>query len=636
MQHPTDRRHLSLLKLTIVLSWLVLSTACSKSQQPVAPEAVSAPDLDTATTTVIASAADAGIELFFRTYFDTELAHSPEQQTHLGLKTADSGKWDDQSDAATERKVRRYQGYLETLQTFDRDALSPGNQLNYDLLKFALESNFSKLSWHRHFYVVDQFNGQITNKLSLLLNQHGIENAEDARHYVSRIEGLGALFQDAATRLRDRSGFGVMTPAFAFPDVLKDIGGLAAGTPIQDVGEPHLLLRDLESKLEKTTLPQEQRDLLLSEAVTALRGQYKAGLDQLLEELERQAQLSQESNGVWSLPDGEAFYASRVKAFTTLDMTAEEVHQRGLEDIQRIHEEMLEIMKTLGFEGSLQDFFQFVRTDPSNFYPNTDEGREEFLAVARRQTEEIFAVADQYFNSLPAAGLEVRRVEPWRENSTSIAFYQSPSEDGTRPGYYYANLRDMSSYQKSVATAITYHEGVPGHHFQIALAQEIEGLPKFRKYSGYGAYTEGWALYAERLAREMGFYQDPMSDFGRLHDEIWRSARLVIDTGIHSKRWTRDQAIDFFRQNTPLSEGDMVTEVERFFVNPGQALGYKIGMMKILELRARAHKQLGDAYDIRDFHDVVIGQGAMPMPVLEAQVEAYIQRTLESSRNASA
>jgi uncharacterized protein (DUF885 family) len=224
--------------------------------------------------------------------------------------------------------------------------------------------------------------------------------------------------------------------------------------------------------------------------------------------------------------------------------------------------------------------------------------------------------------------MEVRKVETWRENSTSIAFYESPSLDGSRPGYYYANLKDMTTYQKSVSTAITYHEGVPGHHFQIALAQELEGLPDFRKHSFYGAYTEGWALYAERLAKDMGFYKDPMSDFGRLHDEIWRSARLVIDTGIHAKRWTREQAIDYFRQNTPLSEGDMITEVERFFVWPGQALGYKIGMMKILELRSRAKEKLGEAYDIRDFHDVVIGKGAMPLPILESAVDAYIESKL--------
>lgn len=628
MQHYVYGKCPSFLSVACLLCALVLNVGCSNEPEPAVAPLANTVEVVVTDSSAKSSTADADIELFFQTYFDAELAESPEDQTSLGLKTADSGQWNDRSDTGTARAAQRYRRYLTTLQSFDRNALSAANQLSYDLLEFGLIAELNDLTWYRHFYVVDQFNGQVTNRLSLLLNQHTVDNAQDAKHYIERIRGLGDVFNDTVARLRDRAEFGVLTPSFAYPDMLNDIGGLDKGTPIQETGESHILLQDLAAKLEKTPLEEAEKIEFLAEAGEALRVEYKEGLDALLVELERQAEMSQASNGVWSLPDGEAFYASQILAHTTLDLTADEIHQRGLEDIERIHKEMLAIMEQIGFDGSLQDFFVFVRTDPSNFYPNTDAGREEFLAIARLQTEEIFAVADQYFNRLPAAGLEVRRVEPWRENSTSIAFYQSPSEDGARPGYYYANLRDMSTYQKSVATAITYHEGVPGHHFQIALAQEMEGLPKFRKYSGYGAYTEGWALYAEQLAREMGFYQDPMSNFGRLHDEIWRSARLVIDTGIHAKRWSREQAIEFFRDNTPLSEGDMVTEVERFFVNPGQALGYKIGMMKILELRARAQEQLGDAYDIRKFHDVVIGQGAMPMPVLEAQVDAYISRTL--------
>jgi uncharacterized protein (DUF885 family) len=282
------------------------------------------------------------------------------------------------------------------------------------------------------------------------------------------------------------------------------------------------------------------------------------------------------------------------------------------------------IMKTVDFTGSLQDFFAFVRNDPNNFYADNDKGREAFLADARQETAEIFKVAPQFFKRLPKAGLEVRRVEEWRENSTSIAFYNRPSMDGSRPGIYYANLADMKGVQKYVFKAITYHEGVPGHHFQIALAQELGGLPKFRKFGGGNAFVEGWALYAEKLAKEMGFYVDPMHDFGRLQDEIWRSVRLVTDTGIHAKKWTRQQAIDYFIENTPISKQDIVTEVERYFVNPGQALGYKMGMSKIEELRAKAQVQLSTDFDIRDFHEVVIGAGPMPLPILEQQVNHYI------------
>jgi uncharacterized protein (DUF885 family) len=481
----------------------------------------------------------------------------------------------------------------------------------------------------RHHYVVDQFRGQVTSKVSLLLNAHSIATIKDAEDYIARITGLQGVYAEATQQLVDRAEFGVVTPAFAYEDMINDISGLGKGAPIDESAQPHALLTDFTDKIATLNLSKSDQADLLARASAAISGPFKSAIETLVAEITRQSTLINDNHGVWSLPNGEDFYNAQIKQYTTLDLSADQVHQMGLDDVTRIHAEMREIMQTLEFKGSLQDFFVFARTDPSNFYSNDAAGQEAFLADARKQTEDIFAVADQYFNKLPKASMEVRKVEAWRENSTSIAFYESPSLDGTRPGYYYANLKDMSTYQKSVSTAITYHEGVPGHHFQIALAQELTELADFRKHSFYGAYTEGWALYAERLAKDMGFYQDPMSDFGRLHDEIWRSARLVIDTGIHAKQWTREQAIDYFRHNTPLSEGDMVTEVERFFVWPGQALGYKIGMMKILELRARAQQALGDAYDIRTFHDVIIGKGAMPLPILEAQVDAYIASALK-------
>lgn len=573
---------------------------------------------------------NAQISEFFQAVYDREVAQDPEWQSSLGLKTEDQDKWLDNSDAAARADVDEAKADLQILLAFNRDALSDANRLSADLFQYQLQNTIDQAEFRRNAYVVDQFRGQVTDKVSLLLNAHGITTLKDAEDYIARIAGLEGVYSTMTTQLIDRAEYGVMTPAFAYSDMLNDIGGLANGVPIDESDQTHTLLTDFTTKLKDLAVSDEQKAQLIEQAKAAITGPFKASVDGLIAEIKRQSTLVDGDKGVWSLPNGEAFYASQIKHFTTLELSADEVHQRGLADVERIHAEMRDIMATLEFEGSLQDFFEFVRTDPSNFYSNDDQGREAFLADARQQTEEIFAVADQYFNKLPQATMEVRRVEPWRENSTSIAFYESPSLDGSRPGYYYANLKDMSTYQKSVSTAITYHEGVPGHHFQIALAQEIDGLPDFRKHSFYGAYTEGWALYAERLAKDMGFYKDPMSDFGRLHDEIWRSARLVIDTGIHAKQWTREQAIDYFRQNTPLSEGDMVTEVERFFVWPGQALGYKIGMMKILELRARAKQQLGDDFDIRDFHDVVIGMGAMPLPILEQQVDAYIAAKLKA------
>ncbi|MEE8295295.1 MAG: DUF885 domain-containing protein [Sphingomonadales bacterium] len=382
----------------------------------------------------------------------------------------------------------------------------------------------------------------------------------------------------------------------------------------------------LRPRLRRWRFQRKLKADLVKRLSAALAGPYQEGFNALLAELRRIQPLADGNKGVWSLPNGAAFYQNRIKNHTTLDLTADEIHRIGLDDVARIHIEMRAIQEVVGVEGSLQDFFAFIRTDPNNFYEDSDEGRAQFLADAQKQIDDIYEVVGDYFNTIPKADLEVRRVEPWRENSTSIAFYNSPSEDLTRPGIYYANLKDMKSVQKYVFGAITYHESAPGHHFQLALSREQEDLPSFRRYGGNNAFVEGWALYAEFLAKEMGFYTEPLYDFGRLQDEIWRSVRLVVDTGIHSKKWTRQQSIDYFMENTPISEGDIITEVERYFVNPGQALGYKMGMLKILELRRKAEAELGDKFDIRAFHDVVIGQGAMTLPILEREVNKYIAR----------
>ena len=293
-------------------------------------------------------------------------------------------------------------------------------------------------------------------------------------------------------------------------------------------------------------------------------------------------------------------------------------------EVARIQAEMETIKTQVGFTGSLQAFFTFLKTDPRFQYPNTPEGKEAYLTDARAFIAQVMAAAPRYFSDLPESALEVRAVEPFREATASIAFYNSPAPDGSRPGIYYVNLSDMTQVLKPQIEGISYHEGAPGHHFQIAYAQEMEGLPRFRRFGGYGAYAEGWGLYAEQLGKEMGFYQDPYSDFGRLSTELWRAVRLVTDTGLHAKRWSREQAMDYFRQNSLLSERDIEKEVERYITNPGQATSYKIGELKIEELRDRARTALGDKFDIKDFHAVVLGSGSVPLDVLEDQVDSWI------------
>jgi uncharacterized protein (DUF885 family) len=309
---------------------------------------------------------------------------------------------------------------------------------------------------------------------------------------------------------------------------------------------------------------------------------------------------------------------------TTTDMTADEIHELGLAEVARISGEMESIRTAVGFEGDLDQFFAFVRDDPRFYYANTDEGRQAYLDKARQDLAFITMRLPDWFGVLPKAPLEVRRVEPFREVAGQAQHYQRGSPDGSRPGIYYSHLSDMSAMPIPTLEATAYHEGLPGHHMQLSIAQELTGLPTFRTVAGFTAFSEGWGLYAEALAREMGAYQDPYSDFGRLTNEIWRALRLVVDTGLHAGRWTEEQAVLYMLANSAIAEGQVRAEVRRYIVMPGQATSYKIGMLKIQELRARAEQALGDDFDIRAFHDVVLGSGGLPLTLLDRRVDEWL------------
>jgi len=371
----------------------------------------------------------------------------------------------------------------------------------------------------------------------------------------------------------------------------------------------------------------EETAALINAATDALNGPFRHGYELLIAELERLEALAPDNPGVWSLPDGAAYYANRIRDWTTLERPAAEIHELGLAEVARIRGEMETIMAAAGFEGDLTAFFEHLRDDPDNYYPNTDAGRQAYIDDATALINGIYTIAGDWFDVLPKAPLEVRRVEPWREQSAGTAFYERPAPDGSRPGIYYINLADMGQVQKHIMNSLAYHEGAPGHHFQLAIQQELEGVPEFRKYLSYSAYSEGWALYAERVAFEAGLYEGlPLRNFGRLAEEMKRAVRLVVDTGMHSLGWTRAQCIDYMTANTPMAPADIERQIERYFVWPGQALSYKIGMLTLLDLREGARAALGDAFDIREFHDVVLKNSAMPMEILAQAVEEYIQR----------
>lgn len=570
-----------------------------------------------------AQSEDARLNAFFEQAFQARIALSPQQMTSLGLKT-DYDKLDDVSDAASARSLALQEAQLARMKAeFDPAKLSTQSRLSWRLFEYGVQQARLSNQW-RDWGFQFAANGNPTTSLPVfLINNHRIGSVSDAEAYVSRIGEAERYMGQVATTLKARAAEGVVSPRFVFAPSIENTRAVIAGAPF-DNGADNPVWADFQKKVAALDADQATKDRLLASARAALTGPYKRGFDTVLTALAEVQPMADSDAGVWRLPNGEAYYNARLQLSTTTDLTADQIHQIGLDEVARIQRDMEAIKTQVGFEGSLQDFFAFLKTDPRFQYPNTAEGKEQYLTDARAFVAQVMAVAPQWFSNLPKAALEVRAVEPFREATASIAFYNSPAPDGSRPGIYYVNLSDMTQVLKPQIEGISYHEGAPGHHFQIAYAQEIEGLPRFRRFGGYGAYAEGWGLYAEQLGKEMGFYQDPYSDFGRLSTELWRAVRLVTDTGLHTKRWSREQAMDYFRQNSLLSERDIGKEVERYITNPGQATSYKIGELKIKELRAKAETTLGPRFDIKDFHAVVLGSGSVPLDVLADQVDAWI------------
>ena len=393
--------------------------------------------------------------------------------------------------------------------------------------------------------------------------------------------------------------------------------------------EPGDAKAKIANLLEQEQIDQAKADQLTADIRTAFVEEWKPAYERLIAwQEEDQVNAAPEAQGVTALPDGVAYYNERLANQTTTNLTADEIHEIGLAEVARLRAEMEEIQADFGFEGTLQDFFAFLRDtkdDERLYYPNTDEGRQGYIDDATAAIDGIKAVLPDYFGILPKADMVVKRVEAFREQDGAAQHYFPSTPDGSRPGVYYAHLSDMTAMPKRELEVIAYHEGLPGHHMQIAIQQELEGVPTFRTQAGFTAYSEGWGLYSEWLAIEMpGTYQDPLSRFGRAGSEIWRAIRLVVDTGLHAKGWTEEEAVQYFMANSAITEAQARSEVRRYLVLPGQATSYKVGMLKIQELRRDAEAELGDAFDIRAFHDTILGGGAMPLAILERRVDEWV------------
>ena len=566
---------------------------------------------------------DAKFTAFLDACFDESVALSPEFMTSLGLKT-DYGKLDDYTDAGADKGLALSEDQLKRMKAgFAFDKLNGQSQISWRLFEQSMEQAREGVRWRHYFYQATT-NGSPAGDIPIfLINNHRVDGIGDAEAYISRIKDAKRVMTEVSASIRTSAAKGIVPPAFTFGPVEKDALNVLEGQPFSGT-EDSAVWADFKEKVGKLSVPQGDKDRLLAEGKAALTGPFREGYDIFLKTQKDVQPLAKGNNGAWALPDGQAYYAFRLKTSTTTDMSAQEIHELGLKNLERIQGEMRAIMARVGFKGSLQDFFKTIKTDPKYQYPNTPDGKARYLADAKGYIAQVMKDAPKYFHRLPRAPLEVRAVEEWRQETASVAFYNRPTPDGSRPGIFYVNLADMTQVLKPQIEGIAYHEGAPGHHFQIALAQELQGLPKFRKFGFYGAYTEGWGLYSERLGKEMGYYVDPISDFGRLSLEAWRAVRLITDSGMHAMKWSREKAIEFFRENSMLSERDIVKEIERYLCNPGQATSYMVGQQKILMLREKAKAALGAKFDIRGFHDAVLKDGALPLDVLEQQVDAYV------------
>jgi len=562
---------------------------------------------------------------FFEVAFEEILSRSPMWQDRLGIYDHND-RWDDLSDAYAEETLRLLRRLLSELEhSIDYDRLDPDAQLSHELFVNNIDNRILALEWRYHTYPVEQMYGWQSRVPSHLISYHRVETVADAEAYIKRLERVDTLFEQVIAQLRARAERGVIAPQFVFDHVISDCDNVTSGAPFEE-GDDSTIRGDFRKKVDGLGLDIEKREQLFEHADRALRGTvgpaYR-GLVEYLTALQRQAAAD---DGAWKLPDGDAYYRYRLGIMTTTRLSADDVHRLGLREVDRIHDEMRGIMRVTEFEGTLPEFFEFMRTDPRFYYPEGEEGQAAYLAEATAIIDDMRGRLDVLFTVKPRAEMVVRAVEPFRERSAGKAFYQRPSPDGSRPGVYYANLYRMSDMPKYQMRALAYHEGIPGHHMQIAIAQELEGVPRFRKHARYTAYTEGWALYSELVPSEIGLYEDPYDDFGRLSMELWRACRLVVDTGIHDRRWTREEAIDYLLENTPNPEGDAIKAIERYIVMPGQATAYKVGMIRILELRERAKASLGDRFDIREFHDVVLENGPLPLDLLERIVDDWVAR----------
>ncbi|MDB5360419.1 MAG: hypothetical protein JWO51_1716 [Rhodospirillales bacterium] len=572
--------------------------------------------------------ADQRLNQFLDEAFLAELDLAPETATMLGRPNG-KDRWADQSDAGREAEFRLAERLLARLESeFPIEPLSPVGRLSHRLFAERCRMRLL-LEPHRWLtYPVTHMHGAHSLLPTVLLTAHQIATPGDADAYVARLAGLGPAIDQVLDAVEARRRRGIAAPSLTYPKMIAAARTLISGAPFDQNGTSPLLT-DLTTKLDAVALPDGQRSAWIAAATTALIDRVGPAYRRFIAAMELLA-VTPSEHGLSAFPGGKAAYAALIRRETTLDLTAAEVSAFGHRELARIHGEMRQIMTRLDFQGDLQDFFAWMRTAPELHLSNDAAGRQAYLDRAQAAVDAMQARLSEVVGRLPRARLEVRPMAGFNEGSATAAFYNPPGDGGSRPGYLEVNLLDVSQNPTYQIDALMHHEGVPGHHLQIAVAMELEGLPLFRRFDICNAHAEGWALYAEKFPKELGFYQDPYADFGRLSMEAWRASRLVVDPGIHHDGWSRERAIAFMTRNTAESPLNIAIEIDRYFVFPGQATSYAVGLIEILRLRAEAEAALGDRFDLRQFHDTLLGSGSVPLPILRELIGEWLH--LSSSR----
>jgi uncharacterized protein (DUF885 family) len=558
-----------------------------------------------------ADSATQALHSFFDAEWEYDMEQNPTRASYLGDRRWND-RWDDDSlDAIHKREVHTKEA-LERLGKIDRSKLSVADQLNYDLFKKDLEQDIAGFRFRRYLLPINQRGGiQTADELGDILRFQTVKDYED---WIARLRAFPVSMEQQMALMREGVKARIMWPKIVLERVPAQIDKqIAAGPEDSPFFKPLKTFPAEIATADRERLAKAAREAIENGVIPSFKKLKTYFVAEYLP-------AAFDEVGVWQMPDGADYYTYLTKRFTTTDLTPQQIHEKGLSEVARIKAEMEKIMKQVGFKGALQEFFTKLRTDPQFFYKTPDELLQAYRAMAKRIDPNLVKV----FKTMPRMPYGVIQIPDKIAPDTTTAYYNGPAADGSRAGSYYVNLYKPETRPKWEMMALSLHESVPGHHFQIALAQELGEIPKFRRFGGYTAFVEGWGLYSESLGEDMGLYDDPYAKFGQLTYEMWRAVRLVVDTGMHQMKWDRQRAIDYFKDNAAKTEIDIVNEIDRYISMPGQALAYKIGELKIKELRHRARTEIGDGFDLREFHDIVLLSGAVPLDILERNVNAWI------------